>query len=117
MGRQHTSEEEAPSGCWRGCLLNSPSFCRTHLTAPSCAPLHHIPPPLQRLPAVLEAVIDEEQLQGLPLLLFGASSGGGIVLRLAQIMPQVQVCAAAAAPAMPYMHGAEGWARVGANRR
>jgi alpha-beta hydrolase superfamily lysophospholipase len=43
---------------------------------------------------VLEAVIKEEQLQALPLYFFGASSGGGIVLRLAQIMPQAQVCAA-----------------------
>ena len=35
--------------------------------------------------------MEEEQLQGLPLYALGGSSGGSIVLRLAQIMPEVQV--------------------------
>lgn len=46
---------------------------------------------LQRLPDVLKAVVKEEGLGSLPLYAFGASSGGGIVLRLAEIMAEVQV--------------------------
>ena len=46
---------------------------------------------LRRLPAILRRVVKEEGLQGLPLYALGASSGGGIVLRLAQAMPEVQV--------------------------
>ena len=53
---------------------------------------------LQRLPAILLEVMEEEQLQGLPLYALGGSSGGSIVLRLAQIMPEVQV-----------RHRAAGW--------
>ena len=47
--------------------------------------------PLQRLPAILRQVIKTEGLEGLPLYAFGASSGGGIALRLAQAMPEVKV--------------------------
>ena len=53
---------------------------------------------------MLEAVIEEEQLQALPLYFFGASSGGGIVLRLAQIMPQAQVCAGVRACVQAAVH-------------
>ena len=57
------------------------------------------PPPLQRLPDIVREVVREEGLEGLPLFLFGASSGGGIVLRLAAIMAEVQVRAWVAAGA------------------
>ena len=46
---------------------------------------------LQRVPGILKQVIAEERLGQLPLFAFGASSGGGFVLRLAQAMPEVQV--------------------------
>lgn len=54
----------------------------------------HLPTPaarLQRLPAVLKEVLQEEGLGALELFAFGASSGGGIVLRLAQRMQEVKV--------------------------
>ena len=43
------------------------------------------------MPAILKQVIAEAKLGQLPLYAFGASSGGGFVLRLAQAMPEVQV--------------------------
>lgn len=46
---------------------------------------------MQRLPSILREVMEEEGLQQLPLFAFGASSGGSQVLRLAAIMPEVQV--------------------------
>ena len=46
---------------------------------------------LQRLPHVLRAVVQEERLGRLPLYALGVSSGGGIVLRLAQLMPEIKV--------------------------
>jgi len=48
-------------------------------------------PGLQRVPGILKHVVAEERLGQLPLFAFGASSGGGFVLRLAQAMPEVQV--------------------------
>ncbi|KAL4457968.1 hypothetical protein ABPG75_012833 [Micractinium tetrahymenae] len=56
-----------------------------HNTAPSRSE------DLQRLPGVLAEVAAEDGLEGIPLYVFGVSSGGGIVLRLAQIMPAVQL--------------------------
>ena len=43
------------------------------------------------MPAILKQVIAEAKLGQLPLYAFGASSGGGFVLRLAQAMPEVRV--------------------------
>ncbi|KAI7843770.1 hypothetical protein COHA_002668 [Chlorella ohadii] len=45
---------------------------------------------LKRVPGILKQVVAEERLGQLPLFAFGASSGGGFVLRLAQAMPEVQ---------------------------
>ena len=45
----------------------------------------------QRVPGILKQVVAQERLGQLPLFAFGASSGGGFVLRLAQAMPEVQV--------------------------
>ncbi|KAI3436872.1 hypothetical protein D9Q98_006282 [Chlorella vulgaris] len=56
---------------------------------------------LQRLPSILLEVLEEEGLLALQLVAFGASSGGGIVLRLAGIMPDVQGVIAQVVPARP----------------
>ncbi|EFN58741.1 hypothetical protein CHLNCDRAFT_140437 [Chlorella variabilis] len=67
---------------------------------------------LQRLPDIVREVVREEGLEGLPLFLFGASSGGGIVLRLAAIMAEVQGVAAQVVPFRPdLMEGGQGWRR------
>ena len=50
-----------------------------------------VPSRMQRLPSILRDVIQEEGLAGLPLFAFGASSGGSLALRLAAVMPEVQV--------------------------
>ncbi|PSC67478.1 aci-reductone dioxygenase [Micractinium conductrix] len=56
---------------------------------------------LQRLPHVLRAVVQEERLGRLPLYALGVSSGGGIVLRLAQLMPEIKGVIAQVVPARP----------------
>ncbi|KAI7843771.1 hypothetical protein COHA_002669 [Chlorella ohadii] len=55
----------------------------------------------QRVPGILKQVVAEERLGQLPLFAFGASSGGGFVLRLAQAMPEVQGIIAQIVPARP----------------
>lgn len=68
-------------GC---CTLNVDASCRDLFSSsPAAVP--------QRVPGILREVIAEAKLGQLPLYAFGASSGGGFVLRLAQAMPEVQV--------------------------
>lgn len=47
------------------------------------------------MPDILRAVVEEEGLSGLPLLSFGASSGGSFALRVGALMPDVKVSARA----------------------
>ena len=79
--RQHAALDVPPTSSTVG-LPAVLSWRRLPCLLPVC---------LQRLPVILLEVIKEEKLGGLPLYALGASSGGSIVLRLAQIMPEVQV--------------------------
>lgn len=56
---------------------------------------------LQRVPDILRAVVEEEGLSGLPLLSFGASSGGSFALRVGALMPDVKGVVSQITPVNP----------------
>jgi len=87
----------ARAGWLGGCIVSKGQGRAGQVdTLSSLPPIHpttRLPAPYlpQRLPTILRAVIEGEGLGGLPLYAFGVSSGGGIVLRLAQVMPEIKV--------------------------
>ncbi|KAL4426995.1 hypothetical protein ABPG77_009556 [Micractinium sp. CCAP 211/92] len=56
---------------------------------------------LQRVPDILRAVMKEEGLSELPLLSFGASSGGSFALRVGALMPEVKGVVSQITPVNP----------------